>query len=64
MDKKVKPKQQRGKAILIWMPEEERDSFKAEAKELGISVADFVRLMFKQFKDGIVFKKDKVNKNG
>ncbi len=51
------------KSILIWMPEEERDSFKAEAKELGISVADFVRLMFKQFKDGIVFKKDKEKKN-
>lgn len=63
MSKSVKKKQQRGKAILVWMPEEERESFKAEAKELGISVADFIRLMFKQFKDGIVFKKDKVRKD-
>lgn len=56
MSKTVKT---RGKAILLWMSEEERESYKSEAGKLGISVADFIRLLFKQWMDGITFKKDK-----
>lgn len=55
-------KEQRDKAYLLKLTENELNSFKSEAQKLGISVASFIRLLFKQWSDGITFKKDKQEK--
>lgn len=42
---------------------EEKDAFEQEAKKLGISVTSFIKLLFKQWADGIRFEKKDV-RNG
>lgn len=41
----------------------EKDDIEAEAQKLGISVSDFLRLLFRNYSDGIRFEKDKTHDN-
>jgi hypothetical protein len=55
---------QRTKQYLLFLTPEEHEGIKSEAAKLGISMADFIRLLYKQWIDGLVFTKEKVNGSG
>ena len=40
---------------------EEKDAFEQEAQKLGISVTSFIKLLFKQWANGIRFEKKSTN---
>jgi hypothetical protein len=54
----------RNKSIIIRVTENEAKLFKTEAARAGVSVAAFVRLLLKQWSNGITFEKDKNNTEG
>lgn len=47
----------REKAILVRLTKEEFDGIQNEARKLGLSVASFIRLLVKQWSNGIKFEK-------
>lgn len=53
--------QQDTKAILLNLSPEDYQSAKNEADKLGISLTAFIRLLLKQWTDGITFEKKKTN---
>lgn len=53
----------RDKPLLIKLTQAEHESVRSEAAKLGISMADFIRLLFRQWVDGITFQQ-KDNNNG
>ena len=50
---------QRTKQYLLTLTPEEHQGMKSEALKLGISMADFIRLLYKQWIDGLTFAKGK-----
>lgn len=53
----------RTKSRIIYLTPKEDASMKNEASKLGISVNAFIRLLYRQWIDGIRFEKDKGNNN-
>ena len=49
------------KVIFVKMPEAEHQAVRAEAKKLGLSLSAFIRLLIKQWSDGITFEKKKAD---
>lgn len=52
------------KSILINLSKEDYDAAKQASDKLGISLTSFIRLLLKQWTDGIRFEKDKDNSRG
>ena len=50
---------QRTKQYLLTLTPEEHEGIKNESAKLGISMADFIRLLYKQWIDGLRFEWDK-----
>ena len=48
------------KVVRFRMDAEGKEALEAEAKKLGLSVSVFIRLLIKQWTDGIKFERDKV----
>ncbi len=51
----------RDKMLTIPVSEEEMNMAKQEADKLGMSVSAFIRLLIKNWADGVVFEKKKPN---
>ena len=49
------------KSILLNLPTEDYEAVKRESDKLGISMTSFMRLLIKQWTNGIRFEKDKSN---
>jgi len=45
------------KSLLIRLEQEELNSIRKEADKLGISMTDFIKLLVKQWSDGIRFER-------
>lgn len=43
---------------------EEKEAIMVEAQRLGMSVSAFIRLLFKQWSDGIKFEREKSSEEG
>lgn len=50
------------KVIIIRIGTEDKARVEAEARKLGISVAAFIRLLIRNWSDGITFEKDKTQR--
>jgi len=48
------------KVVRFRMDAREKEALEAEAKKLGLSVSVFIRLLIKQWTDGIKFEREKV----
>lgn len=51
-------------SIFIRLSEEDKCLAEEEAKKLGLSVSAFIRLLLKNWTNGITFQKDRVNDKG
>lgn len=49
----------RTKQFLLKLTPQEHEGFKTESNKLGISMSDFVRLLYRQWINGITFERDK-----
>lgn len=55
---------QRSKQFLLRLTPDEHRQFQEESEKLGISISDFMRLLFRQWVNGIRFERDKYANNG
>ncbi len=50
--------------LMVKMTPTEKATLSDAAKKVGLSISDFVRLLIRQWADGITFEKKKANDNG
>ena len=52
------------KNLLLQLSPEQFDALRVESQKLNISMTAFIRLLLRQWYNGIIFEKDKGNNNG